>query len=80
MRFLSPRIERAVLNIIRIMGNIIDLHEVCGKRVEGNDLCLSFRNGDDIHVKCRDEVELVQLLKSINNPDSAEAQKSETVG
>jgi hypothetical protein len=53
------------MNILHMNGQVFDLNEVVSKVVEGACVRLTFRNGDVIPLRWRDEVEKRNILETL---------------
>ncbi len=53
------------MNIFHLNGDIFDLDQVIASQIESDCLRLTFRNGDQIPVRWRDERERAQILQSL---------------
>ena len=62
--------ERRILNLIRVINEVIDLDEISSWRTEPSQLLLSFRNGATVTVELRDpreQREIMQLFQPIQD-------------
>jgi len=53
------------MNIFHLNGDIFDLDQVIATKVEPDCLRLTFRNGDEIPVRWRDDRERVQVIETL---------------
>lgn len=53
------------MNILHMNGQVFDLNEVVAKVVEAACVRLTFRNGDVIPLRWRDEVEKRDILQTL---------------
>ena len=53
------------MRIVSLNGNTFDLDEVRGHRLDPNQVNLTFRNGDEIALRWRDDGEKSEILSAI---------------
>ena len=53
------------MNVIHLNGDIFDLDQIVSRQLEATCVRLTFKNGDEIPVRWRDERERSEILQSI---------------
>jgi hypothetical protein len=53
------------MNIFHLNGDIFDLDQVVATKIEPDCLRLTFRNGDQIPVRWRDDRERLQVIETL---------------
>ena len=53
------------MNVLHLNGQIFDLDQVISKVIEGACVRLTFRNGDEIPLHWRDDVERRDILRTV---------------